>query len=1058
MVRRAKSTLGGTDKRRAKKPPKPTVTLRRQVTDDNTIHGLWIGRHLSKLEKLALLSFTRHGHAFNLWVYDELDEPLPPGVVLRDAAQILPRERIFLKAETDLSAGVGRMSYGPFSDLFRYKLLYEHGGIWVDMDITCLRPFDFAEPYVFRTHQIGLMGNLIKVPPKSELMRLTFELADKVANETVSWLTLNKILRNCVHFLELDGCIRKGIINDGSLFDTIVDFASSSYRAPPPSWYGIHWGNEFWGKQTSNHSMENAAFVTKSNPATGSLLYELYRSYGLINPRETSALPVATQKHVVTRAANSVDIRRPAEVIEGIASRKARPSINMLIPTLVRGGAERIVLDIGSALADDPDVDVYVYVRTRTMTTHEVPLRKNLFVVYLNEPGALGLLELASELVERGNPTIFTHLIKRHDLEVLWRGGVVTVPVLHNSKQGWGEPPSLYNHANVPFVVACADSVKQEIKKAGCNVPVLTVRHEIGIAPGPGELLKGRAKIRSDWGIGDDTLIIGMVGQFKSQKAYTRAARVLAKVQKFAPAKLMIVGGWDHKYGAGRIAFEATMRLAVELGVVPDIILIGETTDPIPYFGAFDVFLNTSIFEGLSVSLMEAIACGCPLVLSDVGGAAEICPSDAVLVPDSADIDGYVAGIMHVTTRGARSLPARKYEPDLVARIWLGMSKVATELCKPRYPEPNGTLFVIDGLHLGGPAISLARVLAATRRHCRVGVATLFGVSVPELEDTIRRTGAALFPMPSAAFVSRTAENLLDIVSRNNYREVCFWNAPPELKLLLAKLLEPSRINLVDVSPGPMWFDEINASSEFQCRIAFTSKQYLHRLNRFVALHRSGVPALVKRARVRTSVISLGVPQPPRFVPLPPAHLLPPEHVDLRFAIGTVTRLVPYKRVEMLLEAMAILTRDFPGASLTIVGGPDSSSTEYASGLRQQTQQLGLENVFFIGPYLDVDRFLALWQAFVLSGERQGCPNASLEAMAMGLPVVAFASGGLDEQIVEGVTGYLVNTPEEMAARAKLLLQDPVRRRRMADQGRARVRDHFNLARSAQAFAEVIDI
>ena len=59
--------------------------------------------------------------------------------------------------------------------------------------------------------------------------------------------------------------------------------------------------------------------------------------------------------------------------------------------------------------------------------------------------------------------------------------------------------------------------------------------------------------------------------------------------------------------GAGRTTFEATMRLAVELGVVADMILIGETTDPISYLAAFDVFLNTSIYEGLSISMMEAL-------------------------------------------------------------------------------------------------------------------------------------------------------------------------------------------------------------------------------------------------------------------------------------------------------------------------------------------------------------------------------------------------------------------------------------------------------------------
>src|SRR5579864_3873179 len=259
------------------------------MTAQNIVHGLWIGRRLSKLEQLTLRSFVQHGHDFNLWVYDELEEDPPPGVVLRDASEILPRQRIFVKAENDPSAGVGRKSYGPFSDLFRYKLLHDHGGIWVDMDVTCLRPFDFREPYVFRSHPIGLIGNLMKVPPSSELMRLTFEHADRVADENVSWLTLNKILCNYAQLLQLTPYVRKDIVNEGSLAGTIVDFAASRYRAPPPGWYGIHWGNEYWGTQTSNHSAPKGEFVTKDNPATGSLLYELYRTHGLIDPRERGA-------------------------------------------------------------------------------------------------------------------------------------------------------------------------------------------------------------------------------------------------------------------------------------------------------------------------------------------------------------------------------------------------------------------------------------------------------------------------------------------------------------------------------------------------------------------------------------------------------------------------------------------------------------------------------------------------------------------------------------------------------------------------------------------------
>ena len=144
----------------------------------------------------------------------------------------------------------------------------------------------FMQEGVFEAvSEVGLIGNLMKVPPSSELMRLTFEHADRVADENVSWLTLNKILCNYAQLLQLTPYIRKDIVNEGSLADTIVDFAGSRYRAPPPGWYGIHWGNEYWSKQTSNHSERNGEFVTKNSPASGSLLYELYRTHGLIDPR-----------------------------------------------------------------------------------------------------------------------------------------------------------------------------------------------------------------------------------------------------------------------------------------------------------------------------------------------------------------------------------------------------------------------------------------------------------------------------------------------------------------------------------------------------------------------------------------------------------------------------------------------------------------------------------------------------------------------------------------------------------------------------------------------------
>jgi hypothetical protein len=110
-------------------------------SDNRIVHGMWVGSELSALEMLTLRSFAHFGHEFHLWAYDDLStNSFPKGVTLRDAEEIIPRRQVFAKLGTDRETGVGRNSFGaPFSDLFRYKLLCEHGGIWTDMDVTCNR-------------------------------------------------------------------------------------------------------------------------------------------------------------------------------------------------------------------------------------------------------------------------------------------------------------------------------------------------------------------------------------------------------------------------------------------------------------------------------------------------------------------------------------------------------------------------------------------------------------------------------------------------------------------------------------------------------------------------------------------------------------------------------------------------------------------------------------------------------------------------------------------------------------------------------------------------------
>lgn len=215
------------------------------MSDSNKIvHGLWIGTSLSKLERLTIESFLASGHTFWLWVYEDITTPLPPGVLVKDARTILPAHAIF-RYKNGNQFGHGKGSLAGFSDIFRYKLLYEYGGWWSDMDVTCLRPLDFDTPYVFRRHDVlPVVGNVMKCPKGSELMHYCFDRAIKeVTEDNADWLKPIRILNEGIENFQLSSYIK-----DISNLDRweIVKFYYTYPMKPGAHFYIFHWMNEEW--------------------------------------------------------------------------------------------------------------------------------------------------------------------------------------------------------------------------------------------------------------------------------------------------------------------------------------------------------------------------------------------------------------------------------------------------------------------------------------------------------------------------------------------------------------------------------------------------------------------------------------------------------------------------------------------------------------------------------------------------------------------------------------------------------------------------------------------
>jgi glycosyltransferase involved in cell wall biosynthesis len=1032
---------------------------------NQVIHGMWIGSSLSKLELLTLHSFVRFGHEFHLWAYDEIHTPLPPGVVLEDAERIIPQKKVFRKTNTDRASGVGRGSFGaPFSDLFRYKLLYEQGGFWVDMDVTCLKPFDFQEDYLFRPHRVGVVGNIMKCPKHSVLMRETYEQVEREAHDKSEWLMPNRVLSENVRRLGLDSFIRADICNEDSWWHAIKPMVEQ-LSPIPYSWYAIHWINEFWRTLARDQGYYKGKRLldyvpNKDRPISGSTMEFLYSQYGLVDeeepyPRAARPTIQPVQRQRLAPSQDRVSARQMP-----FSRMQAKRHINILMPSLTRGGAERSVLDILKGLRQS-NTSAKLFLFYDVPLEYPVQKMDHVEIHRLSDlDEARKIKEIAFHVLAPPSSTLYTHLISAQQLRQLWNFGIKTIPVIQNSQPSWQDSPQAFDHPQVPMVVAVSEAVAEQLRQLGCPKPVVAIRHELQRWFLPGELQESREAVRRQHGISDDTLLIGMVGQFKVQKAYTRAVRVLHLVKQMFHAKLMILGGWDHAYGAGRAAFTAACRQALELGVMPDLILPGDVDPAEPYYAAFDIFLNTSIYEGLSVATLEAIQCGCPIVSADAGGNREVLPAHSALIEDSSDIEEYAEAIARIAQMPWRFVPPRPADPDVVPRLWALLGQFGAPNAGDGIHERNGTLFLTDNLNFGGPQRSLTNLLTHLPPSHKTALGVVDTLFRDDYAEIVRQAQVPVVIAEEAPEPMDKAEAVLNWVDAFRVANICFWNVDARVKLLVAKVLEARPVRLIDVSPGPMLFEEMANTRAFQKRITLSEAQYLSRLDVFVAKYEEGLPQSDLSATPKgLAVIPNGVPLPSQSAPIDPMPGYLPAAVDPAFAIGTCTRIVPSKRIDFLIRMMEILTERLPKATLTIVGGVDPRHLTYWNSLVDLLEESGLTNINFVGPHENVQPFLSRFRVFVMISDDQGCPNASLEAMAMGLPVVANDSGGTASQVRDGVNGYLVNEddPAEMAQRVEYLLKHPKKLSAFADASRRIAEREFSMDGMVERYMQLLE-
>ncbi len=145
-----------------------------------------------------------------------------------------------------------------------------------------------------------------------------------------------------------------------------------------------------------------------------------------------------------------------------------------------------------------------------------------------------------------------------------------------------------------------------------------------------------RARIRAEHAIPDEAVVFALVGSAYARKGVGRAIEALADVP--APAHLLVVGRDRHP-----ARYEA---LARRCGVAARVTFAGPQRDPRPFLGAADAFVLPTLYDALSNAVLEALACGLPVVTSDRCGAGELVAAHrAGTVCGARDIGAIAAGM-----------------------------------------------------------------------------------------------------------------------------------------------------------------------------------------------------------------------------------------------------------------------------------------------------------------------------------------------------------------------------------------------------------------------------
>ncbi len=321
-------------------------------------------------------------------------------------------------------------------------------------------------------------------------------------------------------------------------------------------------------------------------------------------------------------------------------------NVLLVVPTLLQGGGQKFVLDLANQLDRDQfRVRVLVYFRQRSKAFGQFAREHNIETVYLDKKEGLDLsfFKQVRQAVKEFQPDIIhTHLNSMLYLFPCYRRKQIKLHTVHTlaQKEHYGLQKvvnfiafKLLGVIPVGISDTVADTIATTHHIRRENIPVVyngvdCKRYDLPKVP-------------------SDTFNFVTVGTIYAVKNFSFLVDCFAAVHQAHPhTRLTIVGN-------GALRGQLQQQIAA-LGLEDAVTITGTVGNVEDYLAAADVYVASSLFEGLPLSILEAMAAGLPVVSTNVGGVPDIVREgeNGILIP-SGDQDGYVAALTEMVQNAA---------------------------------------------------------------------------------------------------------------------------------------------------------------------------------------------------------------------------------------------------------------------------------------------------------------------------------------------------------------------------------------------------------------------